>query len=146
MNASEVDPIIPCPCGALVVGGHGSHGAERKYSAGAAEEMIHVLVPELVELQVLGSFDLDIRWAEVVRGHDGPFADADGAVASSAGRDLRTREPETHRAAMATGAVSSRRLHGPSPYHLPSSRTGPVHFTGTRHPRCRRWTPDHQCA
>src|SRR5438067_2053156 len=123
MNASEVDPIVPWPW-ALVVSGHGSHCAERKYSAGAAEEVIHVFVPELVQLQVLGSFDLDIRRAEIVRGHDGPFADADGAVASSAGRDLRTREPETHRAAMATGAVGSRCLHRPAclPFHRLENR------------------------
>ena len=111
MNAAEVDPIVPRPCGSLIVGWHGGHRAERRYTAGVAKEVVHVLVPELVQGQVLLTFHLDIRWAEVVRGHDGPFADADGTVASSAARDLLASEREADGTTMATGTVGSGCCH-----------------------------------
>src|SRR5512140_2859820 len=94
MNAAEVEPIVPRPRRPWIVGGHGGHRAERRYTAGAAEEVVHGLVPELVHGQAVRTFHLDLRWMEVVRGYDRPFADADGAVASQAARDLLAGERE----------------------------------------------------
>jgi hypothetical protein len=119
VNAPEVDPVVPWSRWPAVVGGDRSHRVEGSDPARSAEEVVHILVPELIPRQVLASFDLDIRWAQVVRGHDHPFADADGAVASSAARDLLAREPESDGITVAAGLIGLRR-HERHPFTIES--------------------------
>src|SRR6185503_10079121 len=111
MNAPEVDPVVPWPGGSVVVGWHGGHRDERRYPARSAEAVVHVLVPEAIYGEVFAALDVNIGRPKVLGRHDHALTDANRAVAAATCRDVRAREFEADRAAVATGVVGLR-VHG----------------------------------